>query len=184
MRVDAFHCDDNCRVNAHKQRKRDRRREWLLLEGHHPVWSFPFTQSWQPLVDKMKRACSSVTGVVGYRLKKKGSIFPNPKDPFRIVAGEIVSLPYYVWAPFEPPSVPEVGEYQLQWWLGEDHYLTAFDTDDIPTCHVPIDDPQACFHNNRVTRELLSFPAWKRQVKAKLRPLGAEIKRAEAAKKK
>ena len=149
-----------------------------------PIWSFPFTESWQPLVDKMKRAYRSVTGVVGYRLKKKGSIFPNPKDPFRIVAGEIVSLPYYQWEPFEPPSVPEVGEYQLQWCLGADRYFPEFDTDGIRTCTVPVEDLQACFHNNRVTREILSHPAWLRQVKAKQRPLRAEIKRAEAAKKK
>jgi hypothetical protein len=155
-----------------------------LSEAHIPIASFPFTESWQPLVEKMKRAYSSGTAVVGYRLKRKGSIFPNPKDPFRIVADDIVSLPYYRWHPFEPPSVPEVGEYQLQWCLGEERYLTAFDTEGIPTCFVPINDLQACFHNNRVTRELLSFPAWQRQVKAKLRPLRAEIKRAEAAKKK
>lgn len=184
LRIDAFHCDDNCRVNAHKKRKRDNRKQQLLREDRIPIWSFPFSESWQPLVDKMARSRVARSAVVGYRLKKKGSIFPNPKSPLRIIAGELVSLPHYLWDPFEPPSVPEVGEYQLQWCLGDGRALMAFDTEGIPTCFVPIADPQACFHNNRLTREVLSHPAWQRQVKAKLRPLRAEIARAEAAKKK
>ena len=178
MRIDAFHCDDECRVNAHKQRKREDRKRWLLQEEHRPILSYPFSESWQALVDELRRSCPVGAPVAGYRLKRKGSIYPNPKDPIRVVDGELVSLSCYRWSPFEPPSVPEVGEYQLQWSLDGEFYAAAFDTDDIARCFVPIADPQACYHNNQVTRERLTHPAWKRLVDAKLKPLRAEIERA------
>lgn len=181
-RVDAVYCTDDCRVNAHKKRKRDIRKEWLLRKEHRPIFSYPFSASWQVLLDEMGRSCPVGGPVAGYCLKKRGSIYPNPQDPLRVVDGELVSLTYYRWKPFEPPSVPEIGHYQLQWCLDGEFYTAEFDTDGIPTCFVPIADPQACFHNNHVTREMLSAPAWKRQVNAKLRPLRAEIERAEADK--
>lgn len=181
MRIDAFFCSDNCRINAHKKKKRDFQKEGLLQEQPRPIVSFPFTKSWQTLVEQMQRSCPVGGSVPGYRLKKKGSIFPNPENPFRIVDGEIVSLLYYRWRPFEPPSVPEVGEYQLQWCLDGEFYAAAFDSEDIPTCLVSIADPQACFHNNRVTRQKLTNPAWKRQVNSKLKPFAAEIKAAKKA---
>lgn len=65
--------------------------------------------------------------------------------------------------------------------MDEVGFLVAFDQVETPTCYVPIADPQARFHNNRVTHEKVSVPAWKRQVKAKLRPLRSEIERAKAA---
>lgn len=181
LRIDAFHCGDNCRINAHKQRKRDHHKDWLLQEQYQPIMSYPFTKSWQVLVDAMRRSCPGGAPVAGYRLKRKGSIYPNPKDPIRVVEGELVSLSCYRWTPFEPPSVPEVGEYQLQWSLDGEFYAAAFDTDEISTCFVPFADPQACYHNNQVTREKLTAPAWKRQVNAKLKPFRAEIESAKKA---
>lgn len=181
-RVDAVYCTDDCRVNAHKKRKRDIRKEWLLREEYRPIFAYPFSESWQVLLDEMGRSCPVGGAVAGYRLKKRGSIYPNPQDPLRVVDGELVSLTYYRWKPFEPPSVPEIGHYQLQWSLDGEFYAAAFDTEGISTCFVPIADPQARFHNNHVTRETLSAPAWKRQVNAKLKPLRAEIERAKADK--
>ena len=179
-RVDAVYCKDDCRVNASKQRKRDQRKQMLLDEQPRPPLAFPFSESWQPMVDELRRVLPSDPSPAGYRLKRKGSLFPNPRAPLRAVPGDLISLPYYRWEPFEPPSVPETGEYQLQWFVDEVGFLVAFDQAETPTCYVSIADPQARFHSNRVTRDKVSVPAWKRQVKAKLRPLRAEIERAKA----
>ena len=179
-RVDAVYCKDDCRVNASKQRKRDQRKQMLLEEQPRPPLAFPFSESWQPMVDELRRVLPSDFSPAGYRLKRKGSLFPNPRAPLRAVPGDLISLPYYRWEPFEPPSVPETGEYQLQWFVDEVGFLVAFDQAETPTCYVSIADPQARFHSNRVTRDKVSVPAWKRQVKAKLRPLRAEIERAKA----
>ncbi|PSM31846.1 hypothetical protein [Haliangium sp. UPWRP_2] len=178
--MDAVYCKDDCRVNASKQRKRDQRKQMLLDEQPRPPLAFPFSESWQPMVDELRRVLPSDPSPAGYRLKRKGSLFPNPRAPLRAVPGDLISLPYYRWEPFEPPSVPESGEYQLQWFVDEVGFLVAFDQAETPTCYVPIADPQARFHSNHVTRDKVSVPAWKRQVKAKLRPLRAEIERAEA----
>ncbi len=182
MRVDAVYCKDNCRINAHKQRKREFHKRWLLTEQAQPIFAFPFTKSWQVLIDEMKRSCPAGSPVAGYRLKKKGSIYPNPSASLRVVAGELVSLSYYRWSPFEPPSVPVVGEYQLQWSLDGEFDAAAFDTAEISTCFVPFADPQARFHNNQVPRETLTLPAWQRQIKAKLKPFKSELEQANSEK--
>ena len=179
-RVDAVYCKDDCRVNASKQRKRDLRKQILLDELPRPPLAFPFSESWQPMVDQLRRVLPSDFSPAGYRLKRKGSLFPNPREPLRAVSGDLISLLYYRWEPFEPPSVPQTGVYQLQWFVDEVGFLVAFDQVETPSCYVPIADPQARFHNNRVTHDKVSVPAWKRQVKAKLRPLRAEIERAKA----
>lgn len=51
--------------------------------------------SWQVLADEMKRSCPQGEPVADHRLKNKGSIFSNPKDPPRFLAGELISLPHY-----------------------------------------------------------------------------------------
>lgn len=66
------------------------------------------------------------------------------------------------------------GDCHLE-FTGRDDAIPASDLQALS-----IADPQARFHNNRVTRDKVSVPAWKRQVKAKLRPLRAEIERAKA----
>lgn len=40
---------------------------------------------------------------------------------------------------------------------------------------MPFADPQTCIHNNRVTREKLTAPAWKRQVESKLKRFAGEL---------
>lgn len=70
---------------------------------------------------------------------------------------------------FVPPSVPETGYYQTQWFPDGAFYAAAFDSNGISKYFGPFADPQTYFHNNCVTREKLTAPAWKRQVKRKLK---------------
>lgn len=112
-------------ANRHRHRAIFRE-DWLLLEQHRLIASLPIMASGQVLVDEMKRSCPQGGPVADYRLKMKGSIFPNPKDPTRVIAGKLISLPYYQWAPFEPPSVPEAGDDdQLQRFLDGEFYAAA-----------------------------------------------------------
>lgn len=108
--------------------------------------------------------------VLGYRLLKNGSIFPNPKDPIRVVKGELRSDLYYHWKPFEPPSVPAKGEYKYQWWYKSGEGSPDFSDPQIRTCFVSVKDPQARFHRNRPGGEVLTSVEYRRQVKKKLYP--------------
>lgn len=169
MRVDAVFCGDNCRVNAHKKQKRESRKEFLLAENYFPIVAFPNGEQWTSLIAQMKQHYPKEYLAVGYRLMRKGSIYPNPKDRLRSVDNEFRDEPYYHWNPFEPPSVPEPGDYKLQWWIGPDAVTPDFDAESVPTCSVPIADPQARFHNNHANKTRMSAAAWTRQVKLKMK---------------
>lgn len=49
------------------------------------------------------------------------------------------------------------------------------DSDGILKGFVPFSNPLTCFHNNRVTREKLTAPAWSRQVESKLKRFAGEL---------
>lgn len=169
MRVDAAFCGDNCRINAHKKRRREFTKEWKLAETPRPIVSFPNHYSWVSLVEAMRHLYPKDLTAVGYRLMRKGSIYPNPNDRLRIIGTDFRSDPYYHWAPFEPPSVPEAGEYKLQWWVGPNAVSPDFSAAKVPTCFVPIADPQARFHRNYPNKEKISAVAWKRQITLKMK---------------
>lgn len=169
MRVDAMFCGDNCRINAHKHRKRKIVREWKLTDSYHPIVSFPMHPLWEPLIKEMQNVYPEGYIAVGYRLMKKGSIYPNPNERLRAIDNDLRSDPFYHWRPFEPPSVPEAGDYKLQWWVGPDAVHPDFSAEKVPRCYVPIGDPQARFHQNHPSKERISPVAWKRQVQLKMR---------------
>lgn len=171
MRIDAVFCGDACRVSAHKQRKRDARkqRDLSIITAMPPV-SYPMSPDWEGIIKHMNFTYPGDDLVVGYRLFKNGSIYPNPKDPLRVVKGELRSDSYYHWKPFEPPSVPVRGEYKYQWWYRGDYALSNFADPQCPTCFVTVADPQARVHRNRAVAEELTTPEWRRVVKQKLYP--------------
>lgn len=86
MRIDAVFCGDACRVSAHKQRKRDARkqRDLSIITAMPPV-SYPMSPDWEGIIKHMNFTYPGDDLVVGYRLFKNGSIYPNPKDPLRVV---------------------------------------------------------------------------------------------------
>ena len=169
MRVDAVFCGDNCRVNSHKKRKRDFTKEWKLAETYRPIVAFPNHQLWEPMIEQMRQHYPKEYTPIGYRLMRKGSIYPNPKERLRVVDDDLREDPYYHWRSFEPPSVPEAGDYKFQWWLGPDAVRPDFSADMVPTCFVPIADPQARFHNNYPSKIKTSAVAWKRQITLKMK---------------
>lgn len=169
MRVDAAFCGDNCRINAHKKRKREFTKEWKLSKSYRPIVSYPNHALWTPLLEQLRHHYPRNLNPVGYRLMRKGSIYPNPKERIRIVNNDYREASYYYWSPFEPPSVPEAGEYKLQWWIGADAVSPDFHSESIHTCFVPIADPQARFHHNYPNKETISGMAWKRQVTLKMK---------------
>lgn len=169
MRIDARFCSNNCRVNSHKQSVRDQIKEQLLTPKiPEPLKALPSSDEWLSMIEHMTKLEPEI-GAVGYKLgaysRKTHSCnwFPNPRAPLRIVDGETRAEPYYLWQPFEPPSVPEIGYYELQ-FIGSDGKAYPEDTQKMPYCYVPIADPRACFHGNR-----------------KLRPVAPAVLRRQAA---
>ncbi len=171
MRIDAVFCGDACRINAHKQRKRDARkqRELSIITSHPPI-AYPMSGDWEGIMMHMLFTYPGDELVLGYRLFKNGSIYPNPNNSLRVVKGELRNDLYYHWKPFEPPSVPARGEYKYQWWYRGDYAVSNFADPQCPTCFVTVADPQARFHRNRAGVEELTTPEWRRVVKQKLYP--------------
>ena len=134
-----------------------------------PIFSFPNHKLWTEMVEKMRQHYPREAHPPGYRLMRKGSIFPNPQDTVRLVNRDLRNDSYYHWTPFEPPSVPEVGEYKFQWWFTPNILSPDFDSGQALTCYVALADPQASFHNNRPMKRELSVVAWQREIKLKLR---------------
>ena len=95
-------------------------------------------------------------------------------DQTQVVAGELLSSPYYQRMPSAPPSAIEYGDYQFQRRPDGEFNAATCDSDGIHIRNFLFSDPQTCFHNNRVTREKLTAPAWSCQVESKLKRFAGE----------
>lgn len=166
LRVDARFCSANCRVNAHKQRQREAKKEDMLTPQPPPTpRAVPYTPEWDKTIEFIRRY-EPKAGAVGYRVgryDKKTRVynwFPNPADTARLVGTALRTQPYYWWEPFEPAAVPEIGMYLLQ-IVGRDGLYYPPTSEYKTHCVIPIADPQARFHGNR--QEKLVAPAVLRQ---------------------
>lgn len=166
LRLDARFCSANCRVNAHKQRQRESKKIELLTPQPVPTPTVLIpTIEWSRMIEFMQ-TLEPECGAIGYRLARFSeqtrtyNYFPNPASWARLAGKELRTEYYYWWKPFEPPSVPEIGFYQLQ-FIGKDGRSYPPDAKKGATCLVPMADPQARYHGNRPPKD--TAPAVLRQ---------------------